>query len=60
MRYLKYPILCFLGCLLFEKDIDSIQVIAAIKDIRGTNPIEAALILYGITSSTMELMISII
>lgn len=46
MRYLKYPILCFLGCVLFEKDIASIQVIPAIRDIRGTNPIEAALILY--------------
>lgn len=48
MKYLKYPILCFLGCLLFEKDIASIQVIPAIRDIRGTNPIEAALILYAL------------
>ena len=48
MKYLKYPILCFLGCLLFDKDITSIQVIAAIKDIRGINAVEAALILYAL------------
>lgn len=48
MKYLKYPILRFLGCLLFEKDIASIQVIPAIRDIRDTNPIEAVLILYAL------------
>lgn len=47
-KCVKYPILCFLGCLLFEKDITSIQVIPAIKDIQGTNPIEAVLILYAL------------
>lgn len=48
MKYIKYPILYFLGCLLFEKNITSIQVIPVIKDIQGTNPIEAALILYAL------------